>query len=389
MLSSSRRMGIVGRQLLRRGAFLGLAALVPACIDLFHSTDFEAACANDAACIPAASDGSAGDAGDEPAAPADASDAPNEAAPPSDDFCLWDAPTVRTRAARACAWLGACDGPFGGNAFGNCMASAVLAYDCTANPGRRIAGAALDYWTCLAKATSCAAVDACVFPGGIQACGAVFSETVGCSGADGGAATTNPRTRVDCKAAGHPSGAENCVATGQTCNSQMPSTCSGPSAGACSAPGISCNGTALRDCTDAGTDLGIDCALFGKGQCVGDGGVAGCAPATTTACAATATVTCSDRTVVGCPSGYEERIDCARYLVDAGTCDPTAPGRSWDVSRACIPVSATPCTEQCSGTTLSGCMRGVPVTVDCVGLGLRACAMVSLEAKSSPACVAP
>jgi len=183
-----------------------LGAGLMACIDLFHSTsDVLTACQLDAQ------------------APGCGKEAGVDA---STNFCDWTDDVARQHAAHACAWLGACESPLGRNAFGSCMFQALLAYDCAANPNHPVKGKTHDLWDCLSQATSCGAVNACVFPQGPQACGG--GPFVTCATQDGG---FNADVRVECLADKDPANGENCALWGQTCGGDLSLGVCGGSAG--------------------------------------------------------------------------------------------------------------------------------------------------------------
>ncbi|HEY2517198.1 MAG TPA: hypothetical protein VGI39_40275 [Polyangiaceae bacterium] len=349
---------------------LGLALLLGGCGDLFHSTDFPDLCQTDAAACTQSEPGSVLDGG----------------APFPADFCAWDSATARAHALHACAWLGACAGPGGKNAFGTCMVEALLAYDCAANPGRPVLGAAHASWDHLWRASTCADVLAAVEPGTPRAaCGASSFDYLAC------APSPNTDTLLGCTAGdgGAPS-VIDCAASGQTCvSSGAGASCAGSAAACASAMGTFCDGTHLHDCQAGGdssgpTDVGVDCASFGAGSCASGA----CLAAGDAGCAASSLVTCEGDVAVGCPSGIAERIDCAQVLGGTASCDPNAPGRAWDVARAC---SAGACPADSCGGGLKSCARGVPVGVDCAAMGLGACTLVTVAGDATPhaACSAP
>jgi hypothetical protein len=346
--------------LLRPLALAAILAVPPlACVDLFHSTSFETACDVDAAACatpPALPDGG------------------------PTDFCQWDTATAQSNSLRACGWLGACAGPIGDNALGPCFVRAMLAYDCAVNPNRALVPgtAAHDFWNRLWQATSCSDVTRASFPPKVApACGAspapfescfLDSGTIlSCSGDDSGTTL----------------GFEDCTALGQTCaTTGALAVCAGSPA-ACAGAGTSCSGTQLHDCDpDAGQfDLGVDCASVGAGKCV-PGSPSACQAASDAGCTSTTDVVCNDDdTASGCPSGAREQIDCRALLLGKGSCDSTAAGRPWDVSRAC--TSGLPCTGQDScgvaaSFSINSCARGVAVSVSCTAIGLSGCKTVQL-----------
>jgi hypothetical protein len=348
-----------------------LIAVAGGCVDLFHRTDFSTACELDPlACPDLTTDGSVTDAADVNVR--DASDGGDAARGGPTDFCAWSYEQSHHNARRACAWLGACAGAFSDNAFGKCLDTAILAYDCDVNPNRKVIGKAHDFWDCLWQADSCTAVSTCLFAGAPPTCAASVSENRRCSG---------PTIR-DCAAndaAAPPVAAENCTMTGRTCAS---GNCVGGST--CDDAGATCDtSTHLRDCIIDGiriTDQGQDCTDFGAGACADvDGGTPACRPSVAAgadaSCAPSASITCAEPLMAtGCATGVRETIDCRRLMEDAGACNESQPGRPWDVARACK-ASAEQCTvDSCLDSgALRACHRGQMIDVRCAEYGLTAC----------------
>jgi len=357
-----------------KGAAVGFAvmaaalALVAACVDLFHSTDFQNICDLDARApgCPGLADASAQDAGD-------AADAAGT------DFCAWTPKEALTHAQHACGWLGACTAPFEQNAFGACMVDAILAYDCLANPNATIAPGPLhEYWDALRRAESCAEVNAAVFPNSTE-----------CSGAGYGCAGTS--AVVECDGDGKKGAPGSCMVEGQVCKGHGVCEPLGAlSCGDASASGPTCEGTVLHDC-EGSVDLGYDCQFFGAGNCLDVDAGSACEPATANGtagpCSITREVTCSDSVATSCPTGTSISIDCAR-LTGALTCKPGLPSPVWNLAAACQGKAA--CAPGCAGDTLKGCAQGAEFTTSCKGLGLGACRSVKLPAsKVGYACTPP
>lgn len=335
-----------------------------ACVDLFHSTDFQSACSQDAAA---------------PGCPTVDAAVEAEAGPPSLDFCAWSSTEARSAATNACALLSACMGPLGGNAFGECMFDAILAYDCAANPNRRVRpGTAMhDYWECLSKAKSCDEVRTCVLPSGPENCnGGTF--TACAVGAKSTAA------RVLCEQSGAPTMVTSCLGKGQTCvrPDTSRSRCSGTwsSTSTCTANG--CAGTQLLACGDGGANDGVDCAYFGAGECTIAAATAGCKPnqgsTALQACTPTGVVTCTAGVAQGCPLGFTERVDCNRVT---GACNANVgSARLDDLSRACVGASAGDAgqrCEECVSGAVHSCSHGAEYVANCASLGLGACKVVT------------
>lgn len=344
-------------------AFSGaLAAALFACVDLFHSTDFETL--HDAG----------GDAGDV-AAPDAAPDGPK----PLVDFCQWSPAEARANATRACAWLGACGGPLRESVLGSCMVHALYAYDCSFNPVMRPNGATRALWSCLIDVKSCAEVDACIYGGAPPTCAAVASGSfTKCAPAAAG------EVLVECgnREAGPPRGVEPCAFTGRACATIDDSTsfCAGTAKTSC-ANGAACNGTSAVDCSiDAGAlvDRGVDCAAFGAGTCAADdAGTVACAPlADAGACEGGAAVTCAGdggTIATSCVGGRAIEIDCAKLGVP---CDVSNGVPAYEVLLACDErADAGRCNvaDTCTGGKLRSCARGLAFEADCASLGLGAC----------------
>jgi hypothetical protein len=354
-----------------------LGATVVACFDLFHSTgDILTACEIDPAtvgCLPNA----------------------------GIDLCAASAVEARKRAEHACAWLGACETPFGRNAFGSCMTQALMAYDCKANPNHRFKGKAAGLWGCLGATRSCTDVHGCVFPGGREAC-ASSGDSLSCGSAD--AAANNGDVRIECQ--GGVGGGENCALWGQTCApSSSGAACAGSEPGGCSM-GSGCfhnDGgiyTMIRWCTDAG-DVGIDCASFGAQRCSGfpdppdssywvacvaeEGVEAGA----TVRCTPDASATCVDGRAVSCPSGVVESLDCEALLGSQNACaaGPLAPPFDW--TAPCVMSPSVCLADSCDGGTLNACGRGAVFSLDCADAGLGACATIATDDGQRAACAAP
>jgi hypothetical protein len=364
---------------------LAFVAFGIACVDLFHDTDFETLCTrtpSDPQC--------GGDAGRADVAVETGVDARR----PHPDFCKWSSAEARVQALRACAWLGACEGPLGeetpGNVLGPCAIRAQLAYDCTANPALRPAGDTDELWSCLATAKTCGDVDQCVFPAGLEPCKAVPTGVFFACGALQGA----PRIRCERPVEGRATGVEPCALRGKTCTRENESRaeCTGSQGYTCTTTG--CVGNAAVDCEPVGTstrDRGIDCRNVGDGTCVpSDGGAApACAPSRDAApCAVDTPPACvaDDAGIVAsCVAGKEIRVNCSFLGLP---CDDSKAIPAYDPAAACrIPAGAGVCTDdsdKCVGTRLQSCGRGAPYEVDCVSVGLAGCKAEGGRAACAP-----
>lgn len=118
-------------------------------------------------------------------------------------------------------------------------------------------------------------------------------------------------------------------------------------------------------------------------------------------CSASSPTGCTDRALVQCTSGSKDRCDGDIKLGcdDCGFVsfhDCTWNGghcRENPGGAACVPpgdASACVAGSQCNGTTLSLCVAGQPVEVDCKAIGLAGCISVdpsSSSLQSEPSCV--
>ncbi len=362
----------------RRRALIGSALVFVtcgiACVDLFHSTDF------DTLCTVSPTD---------PRCDGDAATTPDVVAPdtskpvttrPHPDFCSWDSARAKNEAAHACAWLGACEGPVGESAFGPCMVRAQLAFDCTANKTLRPGGAADAFWSCLSTVTSCAEVDGCAFPSGVDTCGKLASGNFKSCG------NANPSTLIQCTAPGlgRALGTEPCAMRGKTCTTDglSEATCTGTpgdhAKNAIPCIATECLGTVARACASTINDDGFDCASQGA-TCVTTGGVPACASSAGPTCAVAAPPACVNDTIVACVRGHELSVDCSligpKDAPGLG-CDATllTGSKTYDLTEACW-LAAAACTgeDRCNGTTLTSCGRGATYEVDCGSVGLTRC----------------
>jgi hypothetical protein len=331
-------------------ACLLLGASLGACFDLFHSTaGITTACQLDATAC-ADGDVDAGDGGD---------------GGPT-DFCSWPSTQALQSAQHACAWLGACETPTGGNAFGPCMFAALLAYDCDANPAHRPRGAERALWDCLWQVGSCADVDRCLFPHGVPACKGTGTACATAAGYGD--------VRLACDG-GVFAGGESCAMRGQTCAGGRCGGGFSPCTGA-----DECNGSRLHRCVDGG-DVGIDCASNGAGACGGfptasSPSWVACVPSGEAGCTPSLSATCAGAVAYSCPSGIAETLDCSGLLLTTGSCVEGGLDPPFDWTSACAVVPPSCTDDSCGDGGLTGCMRGAAYTLDCASQGLGACRMV-------------
>lgn len=357
-------------------ALLGTTSGVAACVDLFHATDFQTLCDVDAAaCATTTSVLEAG-------------------APDADDvtpsLCTSEA---RAQARTVCGFLGACLGPLRRTRFGECEVQAELAFDCVANPVLRPRGAVARAWDCLAKATTCEAVQACVFPSGVQTCQATTAGTYEACGRG-----PNASTLVSCGPSTTPVGVEPCALFGQTCTTLDTTTnegaCTGAAAKACTGASR-CDGTSAVVCAKPGggvqRDVGLDCASVGAGRCTSSlANGPGCVPGddAESCTSEEGQLACSGGRVQTCIDGRKLTVDCVTLGLG---CVPQPARGAWDYASWCrTPADASTCdteldADRCEGTKLVTCRRGVPATVDCASLGLQPCKAQG----NGAACAAP
>jgi hypothetical protein len=326
------------RWLLATAPLLAIAA----CADLFHSTsEILNKCELDAtACSDARAEA---DAIVEPA-----------------DFCRWTASEALARAKDACAWLSACQLPLGGNKVGTCMARALLAYDCGANPNRRVKGRAHEYWDCLSRARSCDAVAACTFPAGSPVCEPDGGQFFACG------TEANRAARIECANDRPKALGESCATAGQICRN-----------GACAAEGecsvSGCAGTVLKQC-DAGANLGLDCQSFGGQRCVeAEGGAPSCLAERGDSCTPTVDITCLDGgRASSCPSGVRETVDCT-VLTGIGTCNQAKVTPQLGAAAGCYAGNGNCPADSCSGDVVISCFAGRTWELRCAEHGLGPC----------------
>ncbi|MBX3188474.1 MAG: hypothetical protein KF819_15775 [Labilithrix sp.] len=351
------------------------ALLGAACVDLFHGTEFETLCVRSPEACAVDGGAPGADAG--------------EPRPPRPDFCKWTTLEAEEQAKRACAWLGACEGPLGASTFGSCTIAAQLAFDCVANPTLRPAGNVDAFWACMATVRSCAEVDECVFPGGAQPCTGAAGPFTRCGTAG------NEHVRLACSSPteARPVGVEPCLIVGKTCvNEDEGSTANcagGLGLGNCTA--TKCVGTKAVACNLSGAksfDDGIDCAGYGARECDDrSGGGPRCVPGPEAkACPASEppTATCDGGKVTSCVASKQIVVDCQRLGLG---CDVTIPPPSYDPGQACVKGGATPCVEpddSCSETMLRSCGRGARKSVDCASLGFSTCTVTNGRAACGP-----
>ncbi|MBS2017170.1 MAG: hypothetical protein JST00_30075 [Deltaproteobacteria bacterium] len=340
-------------------AAAGALLFAGACVDLFHSTDFQTLCTtspNDPRCGSPTTD-----AGTDVAA---------EASKPLVDLCTLSSAEAKARAIRVCAYLGACGVSIENNAFGDCVSRAQLAMDCAANPTLRPVGATETLWRCLAGINSCSDVETCVFGGASPECKPVDGKFTQCGGG----------ARVECSAPGLAAGTrtEACALSGQRCTAKDTSiaSCTGVQGyGACSTS--ECQGTHVVDCqlATANIDRGFDCATIGGGKCVTDPLGPACVPgAAAAACTGESAIpTCDGDVARACVGGKQIAIDCAKLGLQCndGTTVPTfAPAGK------CINTKIPGCkdlNDTCVGDELHGCAKNEEYVATCASLGLGPC----------------
>lgn len=349
-----------------------MALAAAACVDLFHSTDFDEVDAGDASTEAAPADVTPIDAA------VDVIDAARL------DFCAWSRSEARAHAIETCARLSACELPVGRNAAGTCIADAILAFDCSVAPSRPVRNApdsvAHATWQCLVEAKTCADVDRCLF-------GASPPDCLSQPARDGGVTFCQGSTRVDCLPNEATPHGEPCAAHGQTCEEPQAfdAHCGIPGfqTETCGAATASCSvdGGLLADCDPTG-NFGTDCRSYGAGHCSFvrtslQGGDYGCQPVIDAGgCDASSPVACEadGGRVVGCPLGATERVDCTAFAPDV-LCNLAAPvpGASSDLARYCSATTPECTHDTCNLFDLVACVRGKNVPVPCAAAGLGGC----------------
>ncbi len=338
------------------GAIVIGLVVIAACGDLFHSTNNDTVCTLDAST---------------PICPH----------VPITDLCAADPASALQRAERACAVLAACETPMGQNRTGVCIANALMAYDCKANPNRPPRANAAQFWLALANAYDCKGVALAAAPDGLQGCATPPPATNPFTGC--GVDKKNTNSRVQCDGVSAAAGYENCSASGKTCSATpIPandlSMCVGTEARSCM--GTRCKGQSLVICDDAGIDNGIDCSQVGAGLCITPDAGPACKPldAGTSPNPSTNIVCATSDTASATISGYLESVDCKVFtgVVDGGktatTCVTIDGGVGTTPRDACQGQACTD--DKCASTTvLRACVQGNEVNVDCTAFGLSRC----------------
>ncbi len=338
-----------------------------ACVDLFHDTNFTTLCEADAS----AQGCGAVDAGQA----ADVQTTADAGVDPATDFCALSTDVAKATAAHACAWLGACEGPYEHNTFGQCVFEAIQAYDCSVRPNMKVKGSVFTYWSCLANVKTCDDVNRCVYPVSTPVCNGTGAKFNSCA--------MNNVTRVACSdtapMGAHPTFVANCDAQGRRCiqpdRNDSIAFCAASDTANDAGCNSGCEGAILHDCEDAGLsyalDLGRDCKNVGAGTCTASDGGSVCVPSGV-ACG-NGTLVCSMNVAIDCRSGVEDRVDCAKLGANTATCTTAVMGPAWDPAYAC--VGPTTCgSDSCTGTTVHGCANGIVFSVDCKAVGLTTCA---------------
>ncbi len=355
----------------RLGAAAGLVGVaigVVACVDLFHTTRYDNLCdLNPSACaVDAATQ-------DQAAPPEDAQQDSTQK-----PFNLCDVPGPSEAARTVCAWVGACAGPMGNQAFGTCFIDAIQAYDCNVRPGRPLLGEAAAFWACAyqaAMAKSCSDMRRCYMPEREQTC------TNG--GSTPYVACLNDRSSVGTRfvcpvGGGSPLYLERCQSTGRGCVLEADGARCAPSAAACDP--TRCEGSLLHTCGPDNVNNGVDCKFFGAGRC--NAAATACTPSDKAAACSGAGITCQGNVASACVAGRKETLDCGRLGL---SCVPPADGGSdagdaTDISAACQDELNTPCGDDtCDGSEVVTCARGHQYRLDCSKQGLGGCRVLAIR----------
>lgn len=346
---------------------------VTACVDLFHSTEFETLCEPDAAaCAP---DGAEADGGAGP-----------DGGSGITDVCAASPAEARERAERVCAWMGACFGASPDSGFGACVIRALSAYSCTFNPNLRPRGEAAALWSCLAEVASCDDASECLFGGPAPTCSPSPSGTFTGCGAHRPASPS-----VACGSSERPLAVRPCALEGRTCATVSSDTavCAGAQGASCTGASR-CQGTHAVECASGAipADIGIDCAGLGAGRCALDDAGAACAPGDGgPPCDESSALACdADGAVRSCVDGKLVVIRCAElgFTCAARGASPLVP------SAACENVELL---DRCTGDrdsctddgALRSCAQGGPFELDCATVGLGLCAQPDAAAGSPSA----
>ncbi len=323
-----------------------------ACGDVFHGTEYETACTRDKnACR-------------------------------LHDYCALTPTEAQERAIRTCARLGSCAGPLGDNAFGACVANAILAYDCGARPGQSPRAEARAYWDCLYAATdaplanACGMVEQCLIPPNTPQC-STLQDSVGCAYPSG-----QIGTRIACSDGGRVA-IQRCLDAPCVTASQIYAACT-ISTSPCTHGCAPTNDSVFVTCEPDGGPIRqlTDCHGIGDGRCT----PYGCAPAYESDAGVSCTnseVICRGDTAVACANGYEDTVDCARLGAKC-VAHPLDDARA-----SCVGTMDKCPVDFCQGATLFSCANGVVRSVDCTSVGYAKCelALIPGERAARARCV--
>lgn len=310
------------------GLFAGIFALV-SCVDLFHSTDVETACDKN----------------------------------PGDPACTSSAITTcttgneaRRLAERSCAWLGACEGGTGRNAFSSCMVDALRVFDCDVAPERKAQGDLISHWSCLASADSCGDVDKCVYGEKSPPVCDDASLTYGC---------VDERVYTVCNGAGRPANAEDCSLLGKVCSGGTNGIfgCTGAQKRSCAQSG--CKGDRYLVSCSNGVDYGFDC----------NGYQTTCDSTGTSPVCKLGGAPCDQRGAITCKEGFAQlcggdgHLDTVNCTALGRTCAPIAQTPEVDPIAGCVGAEA--CTDGCAGGVMTSCSNDTRFTFNCKDVGLE------------------
>ena len=195
------------------------------------------------------------------------------------------------------------------------MVDAILAYDCAANPNRKVKGAAKDFWNCMQNAQTCGRRESLRLSGRPAASRAT---TVRSSAARSGTGV-DPNTRIDCTQKG-PGGGENCAPSGRRAARSNPDAsnnsalCVGPQRRACSGS-VGCVDGGLSICDDAASTSATRAPTSARARATRAARRLRARPRARPALArATNDVTCTSGNVPakGCVTLSPESVDCTR-----------------------------------------------------------------------------
>lgn len=133
---------------------------------------------------------------------------------------------------------------------------------------------------------------------------------------------------------------------------------------------VGCDGDNFYYCA-GGVGFGQDCQEAGAECVITDDGRAGCYYSVTSC--TTDSVSCANGDVVQCSGGARYEFKCSRVGLECAIDQENGLSYSYCLAPGCTVDDWLGCEERCSGSKLTFCYGGAPVTVDCKDYGFDTC----------------